>query len=40
MENEIVLENLFIIGGKNCKLMIEYLEEVGMDESYLVKKVY
>ncbi|EAG7112025.1 ATP-binding cassette domain-containing protein [Listeria monocytogenes] len=40
MENETVLENLSITGGKNCKLMIEHLEEVGMDESYLAKKVY
>ncbi|HAC1851519.1 TPA_asm: ATP-binding cassette domain-containing protein [Listeria monocytogenes] len=40
MENETVLENLSITGGKNRKLMIEHLEEVGMDESYLAKKVY
>ncbi|ENU2085249.1 ATP-binding cassette domain-containing protein [Listeria monocytogenes] len=40
MENETVLENLSITGGENRKLMIEYLEEVGMDESYLAKKVY
>lgn len=38
MENETVLENLSITGGKNRKLMIEHLEEVGMDESYLAKK--
>lgn len=40
MENETVLENLSITGGENRKLMIEHLEEVGMDESYLAKKVY
>ncbi|EMY3754008.1 ABC transporter ATP-binding protein [Listeria monocytogenes] len=40
MENETVLENLSITGGKKRKLMIEHLEEVGMDESYLAKKVY
>ncbi len=38
MENETVLENLSITGGENRKLMIEHLEEVGMDESYLSKK--
>lgn len=40
MENETVFENLSITGGENRKLMIEHLEEVGMDESYLAKKVY
>ncbi|EAD0587354.1 ATP-binding cassette domain-containing protein [Listeria monocytogenes] len=40
MENETVFENLSITGGENRKLMIEHLKEVGMDESYLAKKVY
>lgn len=39
MENETVLENLSITGGENRKLMIEHLEEVGMDESYLAKSI-
>ncbi|MBC1967389.1 ATP-binding cassette domain-containing protein [Listeria sp. FSL L7-0091] len=40
MENETVQDNLSISKGTDRNLMIKYLDYVGLDESYLLKKVY